>query len=69
MLAIFDMSTVNIERYNSELLKNYPKDFFAYVDDSDLCTPSKYKNCKLTCTAWWSINQFIKDFLIEIVQF
>jgi len=62
MLAIFDMSTINIERYNSELLKTYDENYVAYVDDPDLCTPTKFKNCKLVCTSWWKISKLIKNF-------
>ena len=36
MLAIFDMSSVNIERYNKSLLMNFDKKILCLVDDPEL---------------------------------
>jgi hypothetical protein len=61
MLAIFDMSSINLERYNSELLKNYSHQYIGCIDDSDLCKPIS-DNCLLVCTGWWTISKFIAHF-------
>lgn len=61
MLAIFDMSSVNAERYNSELLKKHSHQYIAYIDDYDLCKPFG-ENCMLVCTGWWKISKFIAHF-------
>ena len=62
MLAIFDMSTVNIKRYNSELFKSRSGQYIAYVDDPDLCVAIDDMNCHLVCSGWWTISRFINHF-------
>ena len=62
MLAIFDMSVVNIERYNSELLKRHVDEFIAYVDDPDCCEGMSCSNARLICTAGWPIQKIINSF-------
>ncbi len=62
MLAIFDLSSVNVCRYNSELLKSQSSQYIAYVDDPDLCEPIADINCRLFCTGWWKISRFISHF-------
>ena len=61
MLAIFDMSSINLERYNSEILNNYTRKYIAYIDDPDLCKPID-GNCMLVCTAWWRISKIVDHF-------
>jgi len=57
MLAIFDMSSVNISRYNSELFKHYSKQYIAYVDDPELCIETKCSNETLICSGGWPIKK------------
>jgi hypothetical protein len=61
MLAIFDMSSVNVERYNSELLKRYTGKYIAYVDDPDCCGELNCSDAVLVCTAGWSIKRIINS--------
>jgi len=61
MLAIFDMSSVNVERYNSELLKKYTGKYIAYVDDPDCCGELNCADATLVCTAGWSIKRIINS--------
>lgn len=71
MLAIFDMSSVNVERYNSELLKRYTGKYIAYVDDPDCCGELNCADATLVCTAGWSIKRIInslKDQGISVVM-
>lgn len=63
MLAIFDMSSTNIKRYNSEFLKSQSSRYLAYVDDPELCEPIDDTKCLLICTGWWRVSQFISNFL------
>jgi len=62
MLAIFDMSAVNVKRYNSEFLKRHIEQYIAYVDDPDCCDDLISPNTTLVCTAGWSIQRVIKSF-------
>jgi hypothetical protein len=62
MLAIFDVSTVNIKRYNSEFLKSQSSQYLAYVDDPELCEPIDDDKCLLVCTGWWRVSKFISHF-------
>lgn len=62
MLAIFDMSAVNVERYNSEFLKKHIDEYTAYVDDPDCCAELTDLNATLFCTAGWSIQRLINSF-------
>lgn len=62
MLAIFDMSSVNITRYNSDFIKSTTKKYIALVDDKNLCLPINDNNCRLVCSSWWRVSNFIKFF-------
>jgi len=62
MLAIFDMSSVNVERYNSELLKRHSGKYIAYVDDPDCCGDLNCPDTILVCTGGWSIKRIINSF-------
>jgi hypothetical protein len=62
MLAIFDMSSVNVIRYNSEILRSESHQFVAYVDDPDLCVPIDDANCVLVGTGWWTVSKFVSHF-------
>lgn len=62
MLAIFDMSSVNVERYNSELLKRYSGKYIAYVDDPYCCGDLDSSDATLVCTGGWSIKRIINSF-------
>ena len=57
MLSFFDMSSVNISRYNSELFKHYSKPYIAYVDDPELCIEKEHPNEILICSGGWSIKK------------
>jgi len=57
MLAIFDMSSANISRYNSELFRSHSKQYIAYVDDPELCIEAEYSNETLVCSGGWSIKK------------
>ncbi|MFC1546089.1 hypothetical protein ACFL4I_01565 [Pseudomonadota bacterium] len=59
MLAIFDMSSANIERYNSDLLKNYSGQYVAYVDDPEFCTELDSPEAILICSSGWSIKKIM----------
>jgi hypothetical protein len=71
MIGIFDMSTVNAIRYNSELIRNKNTKICLFVDDREcfddaLITDFPSINSH-TCTAYWGINKFykrLKDFKI-----
>ncbi|ORU92532.1 MAG: hypothetical protein A6F70_03170 [Cycloclasticus sp. symbiont of Bathymodiolus heckerae] len=62
MLAIFDMSTINVERYNSELLKRCIGKYIAYVDDPDCCDDLSCPDATLICTTGWSIKRIMISF-------
>ncbi len=55
MLAIFDMSSINIQRYNDTLLKTYSGPILAIVDDPDLIFSADQDNVKSICSAGYSI--------------
>ena len=65
MLAIFDMSSVNIERYNTALLKRYTGKFLAYVDDPDCCEDIDAPKAELICSGGWSIKKFRDSFVMN----
>jgi hypothetical protein len=65
MLAIFDMSSVNIERYNVELLKRYTDNFVAYVDDPDCCEEIAAPKAVLICSGGWSIKKIRDSFVLN----
>jgi hypothetical protein len=62
MLALFDMSSVNIERYNRELLLNWGYPIVAYIDDADLFEPIRSVNVVSVCVSGWSINSLKTEF-------
>lgn len=62
MLAIFDMSSVNIIRYNFQFIESNTKKYIALVDDKDLCTSIDDAYCTLVCTGWWRVIDFITYF-------
>lgn len=62
MLAIFDMSSVNIARYNSEIIKNYANQCVAYVDDPEDCVEIDGLEVTLICSGGWSIRKIISSF-------
>lgn len=65
MIAFFDMSSVNISRYNSDLLKNFKlnnKLFHALVDDPELVTDLGHYNYQLHKTSYWNIKKFLNFF-------
>ena len=65
MIAFFDMSSVNITRYNKDLLKNLKlnkKLFYALVDDPELCFDLGEYNYELNKTSYWTIKKFINFF-------
>lgn len=59
MLAIFDMSSVNVTGYNYEIINKHSSKYIAYVDDPNLCMPINDVNCHLICTGWWRISKFV----------
>jgi len=61
VLAIFDMSSVNVVRYNSEFLRNTKEKYVAYVDDPNLCVDLKDSRSILICTAYWKISKLISS--------
>jgi len=62
MLAIFDMSSANIERYNSDLLKKYSGQYIAYVDDLEFCTKLDSPKATLICSSGWAIRKIMNSF-------
>lgn len=62
MLAIFDMSSVNILRYNDSLLSNIKEQYIAYVDDPECCTEIDNPDVTLICSSGWSIKKIINSF-------
>ena len=56
MLAIFDMSSINIQRYNDALLKTYSDPILAIVDDPHLFFNADQENVKSICSAGYSID-------------
>jgi hypothetical protein len=63
MLAIFDISSVNISRYNSELLNSYSEQYIAYVDDPEMCVGTKSsKEEVLVLSGGWSIRKIMHSF-------
>ena len=62
MIAFFDMSHVNIRRYNSDL-KKYFRSAIALVDDPELFqNDPEFKEC--FCVSWWTISR-LEAFLIK----
>tara|TARA_B110000879_G_C11182255_1_gene519073 strand:- start:138 stop:1247 length:1110 start_codon:yes stop_codon:yes gene_type:complete len=62
MLAIFDTSSVNICRFNREIIRSHCHEYIAYVDDPDLCEPIDDGKCLLVCSGWWRVTKFIRHF-------
>ena len=61
MIGIFDMSTVNALRYNSELVGNKNVELCLFVDDRDCFDDALIAELpnviNHTCTAYWGINK------------
>jgi hypothetical protein len=60
LIAIFDMSTVNVIRYNDELLKGFSGDLLVLVDDPDLFYEVELPNLKCICSSGFSIDKLKK---------
>jgi len=68
MLAIFDMSSVNIRRYNYEFLKRNSEKYIAYIDEPELDTELDDYAITIIYSTGWSIKKLMQSFKLHNVS-